>query len=868
MNAPRHYKPSPLAEALLGWLLPDAGWQTPLGDFEEYFNEVAATQGEGRARRWYWGQVLKLLPDRLYEKTFWGLVMLTNYLKIALRTLRKHKGYSMMNITGLAVGMACCLITLLYVRDESSYDRFHEHAERIYRVNATSVNPEGDFYRTAIPPPIAPALQAEYPEIEAVTRVAQTRRKLFRVGDEAYQENHIYFAEASFFDLFSIPLRRGAPETALAVPGTVILTETTAHRYFGDTDPIGQIINYENSIDLTVAGVVADVPSNSHLQFDVLITLETPGIAGDGWLENWHRSATMIHVLLRPDATPDALEAKLPRFVDAYLKETLDEHEVYTLSLHALTDIHLHPHRAPEQVWAASNLKYVYIFSIIGLLMIFIACINYVNLATARAMGRAHEVGVRKVLGSHRSQLIGQFIGESALLAGAALLAAVLLVALCLPLLNTLSDKTFSTAHLAEPATLSGLLGIWAFVGLAAGSYPAFYLSGFRPAVVIRGGFVGGSRGRTALRNGLVVVQFAAAILLIVGTMVASEQLAFMRHKDLGYDKEHVVVVPIRDRAAWQGAPALKDELLKIPGVQAVSFSDAVPNAVRRYSTGRWEGGGEKDVLEINHIMVDFDFMDLYGFDLVAGRGFSRAFPGDATGAYVLNETAVQTIGWDDPIGKKLTLWDNEAPVIGVVRDFHFESLHQPIGPIVFHFGPQWYERASLSIAPENVPKTLDAIGATMHRFAPDRPFDYYFLDETFDRLYRAEERFSRISAYFTALALFLACLGLLGLTAFVVERRTKEIGIRKVFGASVVSLVVLLSGRFVRLVVMAFVVATPLAYLAANRWLEDFAFRVDVSWGIFVLAGGLALAIACLTISYQSIRAALANPAETLRYE
>jgi len=868
MSTPGHYKPSPLAEALLGWLLPDAGWQTPLGDFEEYYNEVAATLGERRARRWYWGQVLKLLPDRLYEKAFWGIVMLTNYLKTALRNLIKHKAYASINVLGLAIGMACCLMTLLYVRDELSYDRFHEKADQVYRVNATSQNPEGAFYRTSIPPPIAPALQAEYPEVEAVTRVVPMRRRLLRVGDEVYQEDRVYLADAPFFDVFTFVLRRGDPETALAVPGTVILTETTARRYFGDTDPLGQIINYENSIDLTVVGVVDDVPSNSHLQFDFLMTLETPGVAGDGWLENWNRSATMIYVLLRPDAPPEALEAKLPRFVDAYLNDTLDKHEVYTLSLHALTDIHLYPHRAPEQVWAAGNLKYVYIFSIIGLLMMFIACINYVNLATARAMGRAHEVGVRKVLGSHRSQLIGQFIGESSLLAGASLLAAVLLVALCLPAVNTLSGKAFSTAHLGEPVILLGLLGMWAFVGLAAGSYPAFYLSAFRPVVVIRGGFAGGSRGRTALRDGLVVVQFAAAMMLIVGTMVVSEQLAFMRHKDLGYDKEHIVVVPIRDQLAWQGAPALKEELLKISGVQAVSFSSGVPNAVGWHSTAHWEGADEDDALEINHIMVDFDFMELYGFGLVAGRGFSRDFPGDATAAYVLNEAAVQAIGWDDPIGKTFMMSDGEAPVIGVVKDFHFESLHQPIGPMAFHFGPQWYQMASLNITPENVPGTLKAVETLVQRFAPDRPFDYYFLDDTFDRLYRAEERFSRISAYFTALALFLACLGLLGLTAFVVERRTKEIGIRKVLGASVVSIVVLLSGQFVRLVVVAFVVATPLAYLSANRWLEDFAFRVDLSWGIFVMAGVLALAIACLTISYQSIRAALTNPVETLRYE
>lgn len=794
--------------------------------------------------------------------------MLRTYLKSAVRHLVKHKAYASINVLGLAVGMACCLLTLLYVRDELSYDRFHENAERIYRVNATSENPEGAFYRTLIPPPVAPALLAESPDVEAITRVAPLSRSLLRVGDEVFQEERVFLADAPFFEVFTFPLLRGDPATALATPGAVLLTETTARRYFGEADPLGQIINVENSVDLTVAGIVEDVPSNSHLQFDFLAALETPGLAEDGWLENWGRSSTATYALLRPDAAPEALEARLPRFVDTYMRESLDDDEVYTLSLHALTDIHLYPHRAPEQVWAAGNLKYVYIFSIIGLLMLFIACINYVNLATARAMGRAREVGVRKVLGSHRGQLVGQFLGESTVLAGAAVLTAVLLVVVCLPTFNALSGKALSMVHLGQPVMVLGLLGMWAFVGLAAGSYPAFYLSAFRPALVIKGGFGGGSSGRAFLRNGLVIVQFAAAVLLIVGTMVVSEQLAFMRHKDLGYDQEHVVVVPIRDRETWQNAAALKDELLKISGIRAVSFSSGVPNAVGWHSTAHWEGAGEDEALEINHIMVDFDFMDVYGFDLVAGRGFSSDFPGDATAAYVLNEAAVQAIGWEDPIGKKLTLWDREAPVIGVVKDFHYESLHQPIGPLAFHFGPQWYQTASLNIAPENVAATLDAVEGLFHRFVPNRPFDYYFLDDTFDRLYRAEERFSRISAYFTALALFLACLGLLGLTAFIVERRTREIGIRKVFGASVVNLIVLLSGRFVRLVAAAFVVATPLAYVAAQRWLEDFAFRVEISWRIFLLAGLLALLVAILTVSFQSIRAALANPVETLRHE
>jgi len=793
--------------------------------------------------------------------------MLRSYLKSAVRRLVQHKAYALINILGLAVGMACCVLMLLYAQDELSYDRFHEKADRIYRVNGTSENPEGDFYRTTLPPPVAPALQATYPEVETATRVVQQPRSLVTQGTGTYYEDRLFLADAAFFDVFTVSWMHGDSTGALREPGTVILTETTARKYFGEADPLGQVLTVEHRVDLTVTGIVRDLPSNSHLHFDFLVALETAGLAREGWLESWGSSSAATYVLLRPEATLEVLEAKLPRFVDRYLAEELDEHEVYTLTLQALPDIHLYPHRVPEEIWAAGTLKYVYIFSILGLALLLIACVNYVNLSTAGTMDRAREVGIRKVLGSPRAHLVGQFLGESVLTTGTALAVAFALIALCLPTFNALAGKTFALAHLFQPASLPGLLGLWALVGLASGLYPAFFLSAARPAIVVKGHLAGGAPGRALLRNGLVVFQFGTAVILIVATLVARDQLDFMRQKDLGYDREHVVVVPIRDQAVWQQAESVRDELLRLPGVRAVAFSSGIPNQVGWNSTAQWEGAAEDEALEVNHIMVDFDFLDVFGLERIAGRGFSRNFPGDIEGAYVLNEAAVRALGWEDPIGKKVTLWDREAPVIGVIKDFHFASLHEPIGPLVLHFGPQWYRMASVKIVPGNVSGTLAALETTLHRFVPDRPFEYTFLDASFDQIYRTEERFSRITALFTTLAVFLACLGLLGLTAFVIEQRTREIGIRKVFGASVPGIVWLLTRRFVGPVFLALCLAVPVAYLATNQWLEDFAYRIEISWPIFLMAGSLALAIAWLTIGYQSIRAALANPAQTLRH-
>lgn len=843
----------------LGWG-PEAAFTKAVREMGDYGT------AEVEYRKVYWG---KLQRKRQWgPELIWRLAMLKNHLKVSLRQLFRQKGYSFINVIGLAVGIAFCALVFFYVSDELQYDRFHAHADRIYRVNATSVNPEGDFYRTSIPGPAAPLLQEMYPEVEIATRLIPRGQALVRLGDVAYQENGIWLAEPSVFEVFSFSFVSGDPTSALAEPSTVLLTETTARKYFGDGDPVGGVLMYENTVALTVVGVVEDFPTNSHMRFDLLAALDTPGMTPAGSLEMWGRSIATTYVRLRDDAVSASIEGKLPNFVERYVADSLDPEEAYVLSLQKLTDIHLYPHVAPEAQWAASNLRYVYVFLIMGLLILLIACINYVNLATARALKRTTEVGIRKVLGSSRKQLLGQFLGESGLLVGAAVVLAIGLVVVSAPLFQELTEKSLGWDQINAPLTWVGLVGVWFFVSLAAGSYPAFYLSAFRPSDAIRGRASGKERGSSMQRSGLVVVQFATAVLLIVGTLVVQKQLDFMRQKSLGFDTEQILVVPLRDPGLQQSMDALKQEWLAVPGVQGVAFSSATPNRVLGSSTVQWEGAQSNEGLEMPHVMVDYDFMDVFNFELVAGRGFSRAFPTDATSAYVLNEAAANAIGWDDPLGKRIKLWGRIGSVIGVVEDFHFASLHEAIGPIAFHFGPQRYRVASVKIEAERMVETVAALEAIHQRFAPERPFEYAFMDEGFDGLYRAEERIGEITTYLTILALMLACLGLLGLTALVVEQRTKELGVRKVLGATVPSLVVLLLKRFVWLVLVAIVVAVPVAYVVVQQWLDHFAYRIVLETSIFLWAGGAILVVASVTVSVQAIKGALRDPVTSLRYE
>ena len=795
--------------------------------------------------------------------------MLKNYLFIALRHLRKRKGYTLINILGLALGLACCALIGLYVQDERSYDRYHEQAHQIYRV-AQASTAHGNLTKSAsTPAPLGPALAADYPEVvEAVRLFPLYQKTLVRHGDNRFYEEHIIVADASLLDVFTFPLVRGDARTAFADPNSVLITERIAEKYFGQDDPLGKTLTFREQADYRVTGVLQNIPTNSHFAFDMVLPLSQATIARfqyENFLHEWWDASAYTYLLLQAEASPGALQKKLPAVIDKYIGDQFREAGLETdLFLQPLTDIYLHSHLGRE-LGANSHVAYIYIFTAIALLIVLISIINFVNLSTARSLVRAKEVGVRKAVGAQKRQLFYQFISESTLLAFLALGAAVVLTTLVLPFFNALTHKA-----LALPGHLTYLAGIPLLaggLGLLAGGYPAFVLASFDPLTALKGSLRTRSKSGF-LRQALVVFQFAISIMLIVALLVVHNQRDYLRNKALGFNKEEILVIKLNDlRLRWE-SETLKSALLGLPTVSQVTFSQLIPG-LSSLKQGYGAKGIEGMVL-MNTLLIDDDFLRTYDIDVLAGRGFSAERPTDRTGAFIINEAAAGHLGWTSPLGNQLKwgVTQKTGTVIGVVQDFHFQSLHHQIDPLVLHIEPNWYRHISVKTTTAELAQTLAQLEAVWHRFSPDFPFDYFFLDERIGKLYEKEAQLSVITASFSGFALLITCLGLFGLAAFTAERRTKEIGVRKVLGASSTRILVLLCKNFARLVMLAFVVATPVAYLAMNRWLEDFAYRIDISWRIFLLAGLAALVISLLTVSYQSIKAALANPVETLRYE
>jgi putative ABC transport system permease protein len=802
--------------------------------------------------------------------------MLKNYFTIALRNLRKQKGYAFINIIGLAVGIACCILILLFVRDELSYDRFHEHADRLYRVYLEGTVAGSELKAPITPAPMAAALVDEYPEVENATRLFDlSGQTLVRQGDRQFIEENVLFADSTFFALFTVPLLEGDPATALAEPRTLVLTEETARKYFPDGNALGQTLTLGDTTDYRVTGVTKGLPANAHFHFDLLASMTGFGPAENTfWVSNNFRT----YVLLQADYDPAALEAKFPDLMRKYagpqlqqfMGQTYDEFvgsgNRLDYALQAVPAIHLHSHLDFEME-PNGNIAYVYLFSAIALFILLIACINFMNLATARSAGRAKEVGLRKVMGSNRTQLIRQFLSESVLLAFIALAVAVVLVLLLLQPFNGLTGKEIGFGFLAHPLILLTLVGLALGVGLLAGSYPAFFLSSFRPVAVLKGTFHASSAG-VWLRRGLVVFQFAISIALIAGTLVVFNQMRYVREKALGLDQEHVVVLK-RTNELDQQTEAFKEALRDHPGIIQAASTTTLPGGIFGQTAIRPEGAGSDVNYLASPMAADHDFVETLGIEMAAGRDFDRAFATDSA-AFVINEAAARKLGWDDPIGKRLTFLgaNQTGEVIGVMTDFHFASLHQEIGPVVVALSADPLPFIAVRIRPDDVASNLAFLEQQWHAFAPDQPFEYSFLDEDFDALYRADRRLGQIFTLFALLAVVIACLGLFGLAAFTAEQRTKEIGVRKVLGASVSSIVLLLSKEFARLVVFALLVAVPIAYFGMDRWLQDFAYRTGIGAWVFVLAGGLALGIALLTVSYHALRAALVDPVRSLRYE
>ncbi|MDD5764890.1 MAG: ABC transporter permease [Candidatus Marinimicrobia bacterium] len=809
--------------------------------------------------------------------------MFVNYLKIAIRNLKKYKQYSIINVLGLTIGITACVMILLYVNFQRSFDRYHENADRIYRIETKASFGGMAFNGPVTCAPMAETLQREFPEVVKATRVFRTGYPVLRYADKAFSEERWFAADSTFFEMFSIPFIDGDPKTALTKPNNVVITESMAKKYFGNEPAVGKVLNSDKQTDYMVTGVVKDIPANSHFHFDFLCSINSYQfiLQDQFWLSNNY----FTYILLKENASAKALEEKLPSLIPKYigpqilqtvgrpLEQVMINGNFWGYYLTPLTDIHLHANSQYE-LEPGGNASYVAIFVLIAIFILVIACINFMNLATARSATRAKEVGIRKTLGSGRSQLIRQFLAESIFLSLLSVILAMILVKLLLPAFNNMVGTQIEIHYFNNFIIFPLLIALGLAVGFLAGIYPAFFLAAFDPVVVLKGNLKLKSK-HSWLRSTLVVFQFVISIVLFSGALIIFNQLKYIQNKNLGFNKEQVIVVEKTDDIGAQVIP-FKEQLLRNPDILSVSNSNTIPGRNFSNNAHRREGATPDETVAINGIHSDTEFAETYQMTLVAGRYFSKDRPADS-GAVVLNEAAVKAFGIEEPvIGKGIMEYgppergDIRHEIIGVVKDFHYQSLHYEIRPLaieLFQLG-QLGRCVSVRVKPENIRETIAYMEKTWKEFASDQAFEYVFFDEDFARLYRSEQDTRKIVTIFSGLAIFIACLGLFGLASFTIVQRTKEIGIRKALGASVRSIFLMLSLDTLKLVLIAMLVSFPISWLIMSKWLQNFSYRISYDFGAFLLAGFAAFIIAIGTVSHQAIRAATSNPVDALKYE
>jgi len=769
--------PPRILERLLLYILPRYVGHTALGDFAEEYNRVANIRGDGPANLWYLFQIMKSVPPFISNAIRWGFIMFRNYMKVTLRTIRRHKGFSFINIVGLAVGMACVVIILLWVQYELSFDKHHENAERIFRIASESHAYPPPTKTVVSPPPMAPALAQEFPEIEASARLSRGgRNKLFSYQDKHFYES--YFAvDPDFFEIFTFDFVEGEAGTALNDPYSIVLSEDQARKFFGSRNPIGQVIKFDEKTDFSVTGIIKNIPSNSHLTRDIFIPFETWGKLYEEPLHHWGYWSFYTYILTRPNVNNEEIETKFPAFAE---KHGIPEQKLF---LQPLLSIHLHSHFQGE-ISSNTYVSTLLLFGTIAILILIIACINYMNLTTARASARLKEVGTRKVVGAHRSQIARQFLGESLIMTLFSLIISLFLVHLFLPLFNSLAERHLALSGDSILRILPGILLLVLFVGMLGGSYPALLLSSFKPITVFRGGGRKGSQKRR-LRNVLVVAQFSVSLIQV------SE--------------------------------------------------------------------------------VSYDFTELYGIKILNGRSFSREFPSDENGAFLVNESAKKIMGDDFRLGIGLSHWGRPDPsgqIVGVMKDYHLNSIHEEIQPLYIYLNPNRGQHLSIKIQGGRIPETIGFVQKTMEKFSPYYPFEYRFFDDIFNMAYVEEQKMGNMFGVFASIAVFIACMGVFGLSAFLAEQKRKEIGIRKVLGASVSKIVYMIARDLMWIILFANIIGWPVAYYAMNRWLQNFAYRTDIHVWLFFLSSILIFLVSFVTLSYQAIKAARANPVDSLRYE
>ncbi len=848
-----------------------------LGDLEEIYFEKAEEEGIESAKRWYRKQAILSIKHLFNIIIFWSTSMLKNYLKITFRNINRYKGYSFLNISGLVAGITCSILIFLYIQYEFSYDNFHESADNIYRIVAKE--PTNYFMGKNVfvvtQAFLAPTLMEEYPEVISATRYGGAGGLLGYQGKWFIERSGIY-ADENFLNVFSYQMISGNREDVLTEPNTIILSESQAKKYFGNNDPLGEVLSLKNRYDLKVTGVFKDIPENSHLKFDFIVSFRTllsdPERAER--MKRWSASSYRTYIRLDENTEYRDFENKLVSFVDKYVGERAKSEagENYKYILQPVKSIHLHSDVNFEGS-DNNDMKFIYLYSLVGFFILLIACINYINLATAKSLKRLREIGIRKVVGAQRKQLFIQFIMEALVFSIFALVISMLLIYLLLPFVNSIADRNIEIELAGNMLLIICISLIVFFVGIVSGSYPAIYVSAFRPVNALK------SKGlllskNSLMRNVLVTGQFLISIVLIICTIVILTQIDYIKNKELGYDLENVIEVRL-DRGSYNGIiESLKQELLANKHIKKVSSGNCPPMLVDSRGGYHLESNtGEMTYTRLYQVTVDYDYIDLFKIAIVEGRGFSSDHVLDLENSVIINEAAANAMGWEKAVGKsikrkKRSKSEQEWQVIGVAKNFHSLSMHLDIRPLIILPQDNNYSSVFIKIDPDNLAETLDFIRETGEKFNPGFPFDFHFLTDEYSDMYKSEQRLATIFTWFSGLAILIACLGLFGLISFVVESRTKEIGIRKVLGAKAYGNIIMLIKDFIKLILIANIIAWPVAWLGMNNWLQNYAYKIEPGIGVFILAGFLSLLIALATIGYQSVKASISNPVDSLRYE
>ena len=833
------------------------------GDLNEVYKRRIEKEGFKKARAWYRRQAGRSLPAYGFYIIRGQIDMISHYLKVALRVVKRNKAYSAINILGLAVGIAACMLILMWVIDELSWDRFHVNQQRLFRVLSRHQNPDMVTLEAGTSSLLGPILKNDYPEIIDFARFFLVDKQIVSYEDQNFKEDRFAFADASFLDMFSYPLINGDRTAALSDPYSVIITEETARRYFGEKAAVGRVLHFKTWGDLTVTGII-QIPRNSHIQLDLIASFACLEQSEMPFF-NWWWTGFRTYILLDQTQSPQEVETKIEGVVSKY-----DASSLYTLRLQSLIDAHL---RSPDIAFDTMNtnrgdIKTIRIFLMLAPFILIIASINFMNLTTARHSMRIREVGLRKVVGASRRQLMGQFFGEAMVLSVLSLVLACILVLTLLPLFHSFTGMSPGLIFIRTPVLGLGFIGLALLTGLLSGSYPAIFLSSLRPQRIFRGKMKDG-RGKHFIRRGLVLVQFAITIALIVSTLITRSQVNYMHRMDLGYDKEHIVSIQTpRDFTRYY--QPFKDALLQLAGIRSVTGTMPSPVEVGEWTTDdvEWIGKSSDLRVSVDPIFVGFDFFETFGMKIVSGRFFSGIRTADGSGSYILNEEAVHRLGLEDPVGMQITLDGSAGTIVGVVENFHHQSLHHPIEPLVFRLAPRECDTIFIKLGSDDIPGMIESIRAVWNDMDLIYPFEFSFLDQTVDAMYHREVRLVRLFNGFSLLAIVISCLGLFGLSAFMAERRTKEIGIRKALGASVSSVIRLLCREFVILVVIANLAACMIAAIFMQRWLLNFTYRIEFGLIHFILPGLIALLMATLTVGFQAARAALNNPIDSLRDE